>query len=754
MTESPLPREQRFLALLLLLFIFAATLFNLMTPLFEMSDELWHYPMVKRLADGDGLVVQDPANVGPWRQQGSQAPLYYYLAAGLTFWIDTADMPELRRENPHVDNGLIRPDGNANLIIHRFDLEGWPWQGTELAVHIARFFSTLLSAATLYFTYLIGVEVFPRRRWLALAGAATAGLTPMFTFVSGSVNNDTLAYLCYTAGLWLMLVHLRRAESGQATWQIALISGVVLGAGALAKVSNLGLFGLAGLVTFFTAIRQKRWQAFFLEGPAILGIAGLIAGWWYWRNWLLYRDPLGLNMFVAVLGQRARPASLAQLWTERQGFMQSYWGLFGGVNVPMAGWVYAVLNLLAVAGMIGLVIFIYREIREGQRDRAGWLQLVALFLAIALVVLPLAVGWARNTWSSQGRLVFYAISAINLLWVAGLAGWLPENAGKVVAGLLAGGMALLSILSPFVFIRPAYALPAQLDVAAAPVLAAFSSPGADSPALYLLDARVEATSAQPGDLVWVTLTWEALMPMDRDWSLFIHLRDEQGFLVGQRDLYPGNGSLATSDLHPGRHWQDRYAIPISPSAYAPEQITVLVGLYDYRSCPACVRMETLPPEHAVPIARIALNARPGSAPNPLSENFGGEMLLTGYTLSSRSVVPGEAVILTLHWQALRVMERDYTISAQVLAADTTRWANEDSQPLDGARPTSTWAAGETILDEYYLALNPETPPGAYQIQVVVYWQGEDGAFNRLQRITPDGRLIDDFLLLTPLRVLP
>ena len=68
-----------------------------------------------------------------------------------------------------------------------------------------------------------------------------------------------------------------------------------------------------------------------------------IAGWWYYRNIVLYGDWLGWSAFIAVLGQRATPASLVQLWGERRGFMMSFWGLFGGVNVPMAMWVYTCL---------------------------------------------------------------------------------------------------------------------------------------------------------------------------------------------------------------------------------------------------------------------------------------------------------------------------------------------------------------------------------------------------------------------------
>ena len=83
-----------------------------------------------------------------------------------------------------------------------------------------------------------------------------------------------------------------------------------------------------------------------------------IAGWWYYRNIVLYGDWLGWNAFIAVLGQRATPASLVQLWGERRGFMMSFWGLFGGVNVPMAMGVYAALNVFLVLCVVGFVVYL------------------------------------------------------------------------------------------------------------------------------------------------------------------------------------------------------------------------------------------------------------------------------------------------------------------------------------------------------------------------------------------------------------
>ena len=188
--------QQKVLIFILAAYVILAFSYSVVTPIFEASDELWHYPMVKYLADnGLALPPQDPANPGPWRQEGSQPPLYYILSAILTGGIDTSDMEYVRRINPHADIGIIRPDGNANMMVHRQAAETFPWRGTTLAVHVARLFSIVLGLGTVLVTYQLARAIFPDWPLIALGAAALNAFLPMFLFISGSVNNDNLSNL-------------------------------------------------------------------------------------------------------------------------------------------------------------------------------------------------------------------------------------------------------------------------------------------------------------------------------------------------------------------------------------------------------------------------------------------------------------------------------------------------------------------------------------------------------------------------------
>jgi 4-amino-4-deoxy-L-arabinose transferase-like glycosyltransferase len=746
-------------------FVLLSGVYSVVVPPFEASDELWHYPMVKTIADNWALPVQDPANVGPWRQEGSQPPLYYVLGALSTLWIDTSDMDEARHLNPHVDIGIATPDGNVNLVVHEPEREAFPWRGTVLAIHVIRFLSVLMAAAGVLLTYLVVREVVPEEPAVALAATAVHAFTPMVVFIAGSVNNDNLVVPLSSLAL-LMLLRLLRWRGGtlrQAAGHYLLL-GVVLGLAALTKASSLALTLLTALVVTVRAVRRggSAGRREFVVGAAatLMPLLG-IAGWWYVRNLRLYGDPSGLNAFVEILGKRDVPASLCQLWRERASFLAGYWGNFGGLNVPMAGWVYRALNVaLAVAGVgvIGLLAESLVTAARGEQPHPRLAGILNLRFAVCLlwglgVVIPW-IQWARVTWSSQGRLVFAALPVWSLLLALGWRGWLPRTWGRGV--LVACGMALLALsaAAPWVWIQAAYARPeplteAEIEGIGQRLEVSFRG------TMRLLGYEVASASVRPGGELPVELTWEALGATEEDWTVFVHLLGEHELLVAQRDTFPGLGLLSTTDLEPGFQWADRYVLRVPATAYAPDEAEIEVGLFNARTG------ERLPISDAggeaagdnVRFGRVAVVAQEGDVPNPVAVNFGGQMLLTGYDLSERRGGPGETITLTLHWRALRSMERNYTVSAQLVDPAQRKAAQHDSWPREGEAPTAAWRRGEALVDAVPLTILPDAGPGAYGVRVVVYWR-EGGGIAHLPVTPPGGRMQADHVVLTQVRVVP
>jgi len=731
------------LILILSLFVILGATYSVVVPPFEASDEKWHYPMVKQIADNGALPVQEPGVETLWRQEGSQPPLYYALAAAATFWIDTSDMDAIRHLNPNADAGAT-PDGNVNLVVHNPALETFPWRGTVLAIHLIRFLSILMSAAAVYLTYLIALEVLPDRPALALGAAAIHAFTPMYLFISGSVNNDNLVVpLCSLA--LLILIRIANCELRVADRRLIghyLLLGVVLGLAALTKTSALPLTVLTALVVVVRAVRRRSWAEFFVGGLATLLPFLAIAGWWFWRNLQLYGDLFGLDVFIEILGQRDVPADLAQLWRERYSFFAGYWGNFGGLNVPLPAWAYTVLNAIAVIAALGLITHYALCITPLAIRYSPF----TICLIWGLGVLVSWSQWASVTWSSQGRLVFSAIQTWSLLLALGITAWFPRRWGRLTVALFALFLLTLAVLAPWLWIRPAYALPEPLTDAQ---IAAIPNPlEMDFGTMRLLGYDLETEAVEPGGQVKVALYWEALSPTDRDYTVFVHLLGEHDLLVAQRDALPGLGLLSTTWLEPGYAWADRYVIPVPETAYAPDLVQLEVGLYDAATG---ARLPASSGGDNARFGRIEIRPRTGDAPNPISINFGGRMELVGYDLDRRAARSGETVTLELYWRGLREMDTNYTISTQLIDPAQRKAAQHDGWPLDGAAPTTIWEPGEVVVDTRTLTIFPDTPPGAYDLRVAVYLL-EDGEIVHLPVISQKGEMLSSHILLTRVRV--
>jgi hypothetical protein len=476
-----------------------------------------------------------------------------------------------------------------------------------------------------------------------------------------------------------------------------------------------------------------------------------ISAWWYIRNLILYGDLLGWSAFIAVLGKRAAPANLLQLWGERISLANSFWGLFGGVNVPMSDWIYFVLNTLAAIAFAGcLYFFIVHSslfIRNNHPFTFSPPHLVRVFpyflLITQLLLITLGwIQWATVTWSSQGRLFFSAMSAVAVMITLGLRTLLPTRARATVFASIGLFMFTITAASPFVFIAPKYVDPPQLTT---DQLARIPHPlNSDfgsltfPPEMRLLGYDVDRSSVKPNDSIRLTLYWQSLTQMDRDWSVFVHVVDENEIVIAQRDTYPGLGLMPTRKWSVGRALADTYVVALPATIYAPSKARIEIGLYDYATG------ERLLVNGRDVLTLSTLDIVPSD--KPLAVNFDDKVELIGYTMDKRSLKPNEELTLTLYWRGLNA-KADYTIFAQVRGANDSLWAQLDSQPQP---PTSAWTRDQIVADIRTLKLKPGTPAGVYDVEVGLY----DASINRLQIILPDGRRVENSLKLSRIRVLP
>jgi len=712
----------------LALYLVLALIYNSATPIFEASDEFRHYLTIRYLTLNHALPVLQPSAdpFAPWQEAG-QPPLYYFAGAVLSGWVDTSNLPQITDFNPHAQAGVpsTSPD-NKNLFVHSA-AEDFPYHGVSLAAHLVRLFSILLGAGTVWLTYLLARTVAPGYPASQLLAMALVAFNPQFLFVAASVDNDNLITLASTAALLLMAQIALGALTTRRLW---LLSGTI-GAATLSKLSGLGLPPLAAMVVaaqslkmpcqppttnsrprrFLTFIQAVRGWRKTLERLLVLATLPIVVtGWWFVRNWLIYGEPTGLRTWANLV--HTRTAGAAKLLSEAPGLFFSYWAVFGAFDIQADAWVYGVYLALTIAGIVGLVLA--RRRLPAPRPLlvlAGW-------FAIELLAL---VRWTMSVSASTGRLLFPAIAAVAVLLALGLLAPLPERMRKPVAFGLSAVLLGLALYLPFRYIFPAYERPA---IATSP--AAIGQPSHPAPITYggklaLLGYDLSPAAAEPGQDVGLRLYWHVLDGMDQNYSVTTQILTGEG-PVGQYDSFPGQGRIATRRLRPGDYFSDTYTLHISPAARPPLIGQVKVGLYDDRlaKLPA---VDASGHELAEPIVGELPIQGPISPPNPTPVvTFGNDLELLSGSVYPQTLGAGGVVKVKLRWRALRRMPQPYTIFVHLADVAGRPVAQHDSQPRDGAFPTTRWAAGEIVDDTLQLTAPAGTPPGRYQLLVGAYQQ--------------------------------
>lgn len=216
----------------------------------------------------------------------------------------------------------------------------------------------------------------------------------------------------------------------------------------------------------------------------------------------------------------------------------------------------------------------------------------------------------------------------------------------------------------------------------------------------------------------LTLLWQALAPMDMDYKVFVHLEDAGGARRAQSDAVPFFGLYPPSRWTTGELVRDYLDLDL-PAGLPSGRYALRVGLYD----PASGQRLPLPGGQtslllaALPVGALAPAALPTTS---LRAAFAGGVSLSGYDLPTARLSAGAPLTVTLYWQTDRYIERDATVFVHLAGQDGQPLAQGDSQPQNGAYPTSLWNPGDVVADTHTLTIPPNLPAGSYRLLVGLY----------------------------------
>jgi 4-amino-4-deoxy-L-arabinose transferase-like glycosyltransferase len=257
--------------------------------------------------------------------------------------------------------------------------------------------------------------------------------------------------------------------------------------------------------------------------------------------------------------------------------------------------------------------------------------------------------------------------------------------------------------------------------------------------IQLTGVQVSPMVASPGEMVALTLAWEAIAPVTGNLDNFIHLFDVKHRQRWRQVNRPLTGLLFDANRWPvGVSVPDRWQFQL-PSDAPPGAYRFEIGLYR----PETEQRLAAGGASEVIAGKLLVGPYPPLPPRtPLNTRFGDGITLLGLNLE---VTPA-ALNYTLQWESRGLVGRDYTVFNHLVNSDGEILAQVDSQPQGGQYPTSWWSSGEIVPDIYQLPFSDELPAGRYTLRIGLY---DPANGRRLLRLDGTGEFVELPVELSP-----
>jgi len=549
------------LVVILTLYVLITSLYSLITPSFESPDEGGHFDYMVFIARRHCLpTVQDHNHISDLPIV-LHPPLYYSLGALVLSALHPFGVPQYQFDL-HADPRFWER-WKDNWLIHGSE-EVFPYHGNTRMDHLLRLIFVAMGALTVLFTYRTATVAFPQNESLAVGAAAVCAFVPQFTFISGMLNNDNLAAMLSSMAIFCLVRILKEASIGSR--QLVKLS-LIAALGLLTKYTTFFLIPVA-LVAILLKSKDAK-QALKLSFLFLL-VVGVVAGWYYYSNVLLYGDPLAskthLSIDLAVHHKSLTDPFFREIYFPAM--YKSFVGNFGCLSIPLPTGMYYAFSLPGLAGGVGLLRLVFSpKAREKSLSTCQKYVVLILLLSIGLLVVG-SVMYNLSYNGTQGRYLFPILPALGILVALGLSAFARKaRCQKLLWSFLICSMLLLNLFSLFWHLLPAYH--------------PFRPQGMRADlggVITLIGYELDKTHVEPGDNLKLILFWQGQQKIDRDYTVFTHLLDAHDRIWGQKDSQPLDGTYPTTRWQVGEVVEDVYEIPVRPQALA-GTYQLEVGMY-------------------------------------------------------------------------------------------------------------------------------------------------------------------------------
>lgn len=381
---------------------------SIITPPFQGRDEPSHFAYVQQLVENGGLphvVTEEHEEYSPQESvvlQGLQSsqirlfPQHHSLSS-------ESQQRTLERD---VGMNLSRKgSGEANVATSEpplyYALQTVPYalggKNTLAQLELMRLFDALLAALTVVLIFLFIRELLPGSPWVASVGALCGAVQPLFGFMAGTVNPETMLYTVCAA----LLLCLARAFRRGLTLRLAIVLGTLIAVGFLTKLNFVGVAFGAFVALTLLGLRELRARGVKMLAPlgAAAGIGISPVALYALANVASGRSTFGYaSTLTSVVANSSIPHSASYVWqlylprlpgmvhylrgvsTLRDVWFDRFVGLYGWIDTQFPPWVYNVALVPAAAILLLLLRALFAHLAA---LRVRWVELLS-YAAIAV----------------------------------------------------------------------------------------------------------------------------------------------------------------------------------------------------------------------------------------------------------------------------------------------------------------------------------------------------------------------------------
>ncbi len=372
--------EQKFLIVLLALFLAKGVVITFVHPPFTGHDEVAHYAYLQFVAEDKRLpVIPDLAE---WRVEreltGSNevhdrmpANLWQYCRFVTKDW-DPGCAGENRQDNAVYAMtlaGELYPTGWVYTANHPplyyliMTPVYWLTDGTspETQLYALRLAALPFGLLTVLFAYLTVRTLFPGDRFLAMMVPAFVAFQPQIAYESAMLNNDILAITFTSAVIYLLVVGLKH----RFPLRICLLIGFCFGLAMLAKNTSAVSGGVIAMAMVL-GLGVRNWRAWLPRGVVTAAVAALMVWPWFLYMYTTYGDFTALGRIRELQYWNYSSEDPPSIWGQLSsqdfvwGRWQETWGQFGWRLIPLSTDFARILLWVTLIGTVGIAIWAWR----------------------------------------------------------------------------------------------------------------------------------------------------------------------------------------------------------------------------------------------------------------------------------------------------------------------------------------------------------------------------------------------------------